>query len=69
MLRGLDLTDEQQAQVDAILDKLHEDVRALHQTARDEIKALLTEEQAAKLKERRPEPAPEPAPEPEPEVE
>jgi hypothetical protein len=69
MLRGLDLTAEQQAEVEAILDKLHEDVRTLHQAAHDEIKALLTEEQAAKLKEWRPEPASEPVPEPESEVE
>ena len=59
MLHDIDLTDEQQTQVEVILDKLHEDARALHQAAHDEISALLTEEQAAKLKEWHPGPEPE----------
>jgi Spy/CpxP family protein refolding chaperone len=41
----LDLTEEQQIAIDAIRAKLHEDVQALHDAAREAFRAILTPEQ------------------------
>ncbi len=47
----LDLTDEQQTQIDEIRAQLREDVQARHEQARDEFRAILTDEQLAALDE------------------
>lgn len=50
---ALELTDEQREQAQDIREQTHEDVKALRDAAREEINALLTEEQLAQLEERR----------------
>lgn len=43
----LNLTDEQRTQAEAIREQAHADIKALHEAARAETRALLTEEQQA----------------------
>ena len=50
---ALELTEEQLEQARDIRAQTHEDVKALREAAREEINALLTEEQLAQLEERR----------------
>lgn len=45
----LDLTDQQQADVDAIRSQLRDDVQAAHEAAREAFRAILTEDQLATL--------------------
>lgn len=45
----LELTPDQQAEIDAIRTALREDVRAAHEAARDAFRAILTDEQLATL--------------------
>ena len=51
---SLDLTEEQQSAIDVIRDDVREDIRALHETARDAFRAILTPEQIEILDQRRP---------------
>lgn len=51
LAEALDLTDEQQTQIDEIRAQLREDVRARHEQAREEFRAILTDEQLAALDE------------------
>lgn len=53
MLRGLDLTDEQKAQIRQIHERYHPQMQALHEQVRAEVQAVLTEEQRAELEAKR----------------
>lgn len=50
---ALDLTDAQEDQADELFHQMHKDIRTLHRAARDQVRALLTEEQQTKLDELR----------------
>lgn len=51
LARMLNLTDEQEDQADAIHDAARDDIKVLRRAARDQIRALLTDEQKATLDE------------------
>lgn len=53
MLRGLDLTDDQKAQIREIHERYHPQMQALHEQVRAEVQAVLTEEQRAQLEAKR----------------
>jgi len=65
---SLDLTEEQQDAIEVIREEVREDIRALHDSARDAFRAILTEEQIEILDELHP-PADDQLDPPDPEVE